>query len=288
MAKKPPTAKRSSPIKNYYLILYNALSCLGWAYILVLTYLHLTNVPLPEILRSNSESPSTFSFQALAEYVRELAEELAREAKSLLISSHNPFIATIIPPQLLDVYNRMTTTHDIVGGAVAIVQTAAVLEIIHSISNLVKSPLPTAIIQVYSRLFLVWGVTRKYEQSRYNALYSTMVLAWSTTEVIRYAFYTLSLAQGAVPAVLVYLRYTTFYLLYPLGASSEALLIFSSLPATNPLTGLKDGSWNIWDYFRGVMFTVWWPGLLFMMSHMVKQRRRVYRRSTGSTKVKSS
>ena len=97
-------------------------------------------------------------------------------------------------------------------------------------------------------------------QSRHNALYSTMILAWSTTEVIRYAFYALSLARSTVPGVLVYLRYTTFYLLYPLGASSEALLILSSLPTTNPFKGFKDGSWNVWDCFRGVMFVVWWPG----------------------------
>jgi len=88
-----------------------------------------------------------------------------------------------------------------------------------------------------------------------------MILAWSTTEVIRYAFYTLSLARNTVPGVLVYLRYTTFYILYPLGASSEALLILASLPVTNPLHGFKDGSWSIWDYFRGVMFVVWWPGV---------------------------
>lgn len=87
-----------------------------------------------------------------------------------------------------------------------------------------------------------------------------MILAWSVTEVIRYAFYALSLARGTVPGILVYLRYTTFYVLYPLGASSEALLILSSLPAGNPLQGLKDGSWSAWDCFRGLMFVVWWPG----------------------------
>ena len=173
----------------------------------------------------------------------------------------------------------MTTTYRVVGHAVAIVQTAAALEIVHAFSGLVKSPLPTAVMQVYSRLFLVWGVTQKYGQvclglptlatrphvstfqSSQNALYSTMILAWSTTEVIRYAFYALSLARGVVPGVLVYLRYTTFYILYPLGASSEALLIYSSLPKTNPLQGFKDGSWNSWDYFRGLMFVVWWPGV---------------------------
>ena len=88
-----------------------------------------------------------------------------------------------------------------------------------------------------------------------------MILSWSATEVIRYAFYTFSLARSTVPGILVYLRYSTFYLLYPLGASSEALLIFNSLPATNPLEGFKDGSWNTWDYFRGVMFVLWWPGV---------------------------
>jgi len=132
-----------------------------------------------------------------------------------------------------------------------------------------------------------------------------MILAWSTTEVIRYAFYALSLARSTVPGVLVYLRYTTFYFLYPLGASSEALLILSSLPTANPLDGFKDGSWKAWDYFRGIMFVVWWPGmfsvkvrsqklahnlsgLFVMMSYMVKQRRKVYRRTAGSTKFKSS
>jgi len=153
-----------APIKNYYLILYNALSCLGWAYVLVVTYLHLTDTPLPEIFGSTSEGASVFSFHTLTEYIRELIKELVREAKNLFIPSKNLLIAARIPLQLLGVYNRMITTYDVVGGAVAIVQTAAALEIVHSISGLVKSPIPTAVIQVYSRLFLVWGVTQRYEQ----------------------------------------------------------------------------------------------------------------------------
>ena len=188
MVKQPPTVKRScewltrcfvasikrlrtlAPIKNYYLILYNTLSCLGWAYVLVVTYFHLTNVPLPEIIGSTSKGASVFSFHALVEYIRELVEELVKEAKGLLIPSNNLLIAAMIPHQLLDIYNRMIATYDVVGGAVAIVQTAAVLEIVHSISGLVKSPIPTAVIQVYSRLFLVWGVTQKYEQVRLQCL----------------------------------------------------------------------------------------------------------------------
>ena len=129
-----------------------------------MTYLHLTDTPLPEIFGSTSEGASVFSFHTLTEYIRELIKELVREAKNLFIPSKNLLIAARIPLQLLGVYNRMITTYDVVGGAVAIVQTAAALEIVHSISGLVKSPIPTAVIQVYSRLFLVWGVTQRYEQ----------------------------------------------------------------------------------------------------------------------------
>lgn len=182
MAKKLPTTKRScrwllessvastersqslASVTNYYLILYNTLSCLGWGYVLVMTFLHLTNVPLPEILNSASKSSSAFSFQALVGYIREHVEELVGEAKGLLTPSNNIFLAAIIPSQLLDIYARMATTYDVVGHSVAIVQTTAALEIIHTLSGLVRSPLPTTVIQVYSRLFLVWGVTQKYEQ----------------------------------------------------------------------------------------------------------------------------
>lgn len=149
---------------NSYLILYNTLSCLGWGCVLVMTYFHLTDVPLPEIFGSSSEGASTFSFQALVEYIRGLVEELVTEAKDLFTPSNNTLIAAMVPGQLLDIYNRMITTYDVVGSTVAIVQTAAALEIVHSVVGLVKSPLPTAVIQVYSRLFLVWGVTQKYEQ----------------------------------------------------------------------------------------------------------------------------
>ena len=244
-----------------------------------MTCLHLTAVPLPEILGTTSQRPSLFSFQALVEYIRELVQELAKEAKALLAPSHSAMIATAVIPQLLGIYRRMTTTYDVVGHIVAIVQTAAALEVVHAFTGLVKSSLPTVVMQVYSRLFLVWAITQKYEQvclelltftahahvptlqSSHNALYSTMILAWSITEVIRYTFYVHSLTRGVVPGVLVYLRYTTFYVLYPLGASSEAWLILSSLPTTNPLQGLKDGSWNAWDYSRGVMLLVWCPGV---------------------------
>ena len=80
-----------------------------------------------------------------------------------------------------------------------------------------------------------------------------MVLSWSLTEVIRYEFYACSLL-GAEPQLLLWLRYTTFYVLYPTGASSEAFLIYSTLP-------MKKAFWT-WDahsFGRAGLFCIWWP-----------------------------
>lgn len=188
MAKNPPTVKRSCkwlvqssvadiewpqalvPSMNHYLILYNTLSCLGWGYVLVMTCLHLANAPLPKILSPISEVPSPVSLQALAQYICELVGGLVNGTKILLVPPTDTLITAMIPPQLSDIYIRMTTTYGVVGPAVAIVQTAAALEIFHALSGLVKSPLLTAAIQVYSRLFLVWAITGGHEQVRWQLL----------------------------------------------------------------------------------------------------------------------
>lgn len=114
-----------------------------------------------------------------------------------------------------------------------------------------------------------------------------MVLAWSITEVLRYTFYFLTLLPSSitvsipftslkftiniqVPRILLYLRYTTFYILYPIGASSEAFVNLCTLPRSSPIPSV--GSWArgaVWgpmDLGRAVLFIVWWPGeLLFRL-----------------------
>jgi len=91
-----------------------------------------------------------------------------------------------------------------------------------------------------------------------------MVIAWSSTEVIRYTFYAFNLV-GMNPYVLLWLRYTTFYILYPVGASSEAFLTFATLPKSS--SGWFNG-WNSTDYVRLVLFAIWWPGMSSVYSRI--------------------
>src|SRR5882724_5815564 len=96
-----------------------------------------------------------------------------------------------------------------------------------------------------------------------NPIYASMVLAWSMTEIIRYSFYATNLLKYE-PRWLLWLRYNTFFVLYPLGAGSEAALIFSTLPSsTPPLFGSSwtQKTWSGWDYGRAILFLIWWPGM---------------------------
>lgn len=65
-----------------------------------------------------------------------------------------------------------------------------------------------------------------------------MVMAWSITEVIRYTNYALALLN-IKSAPLEWLRYTLFYILYPIGAGSEAMHIFASAK----FVGKRYGDW---------------------------------------------
>lgn len=60
-----------------------------------------------------------------------------------------------------------------------------------------------------------------------------MLIAWSVTEVIRYSYFVVTLS-GFKPAIITWFRYNTFFVLYPLGISSECYLIYKSIePARN-------------------------------------------------------
>jgi very-long-chain (3R)-3-hydroxyacyl-CoA dehydratase len=95
--------------------------------------------------------------------------------------------------------------------------------------------------QVASRFLLVWGVVYPCPEVAGYWPYSTMLLAWSTTEVIRYTYFAIMLG-GSVLAPLFWLRYNTFFVLYPIGIASELAEIFFAV--TGPASRVS--SWYPW------------------------------------------
>ena len=52
-----------------------------------------------------------------------------------------------------------------------------------------------------------------------------MLLAWSVTEVVRYGYFVQTL-RGADPGPLAWFRYNGFFVLYPVGISSEMVMVW--------------------------------------------------------------
>jgi len=256
----PPSRRAKLNITQLYLVVFNIISALGWGYVLILTLVHLFNLDGKTHLVPSPKTPSSL----LSRFFSTLP--LSKIFKPVTTESR-------FPSYLQPLYQRATTLFYRVGAQTALVQTFAVLEVFHVLLGWVRSPLQTTAMQVSSRLFLVWGITEQFPEVCNNPLYATMVLSWSMTEVIRYSFYACSLV-GMTPFVLLYLRYTTFYILYPSGASSEAFLIYASLPTSFQQSWLQ-GMWKLTDYIRAGLFVVWWPGLYAMYTYMVSQRRKV-------------
>ena len=87
------------------------------------------------------------------------------------------------------------------------------------------------LMQVSSRFLLVWAIVDSFPFLALSPFYSSMLVAWSVTEVIRYSYFALTLS-GWQPAALTWLRYNTFFILYPIGIFSECSLIYmATVPA---------------------------------------------------------
>ncbi|KAF5320930.1 hypothetical protein D9619_001404 [Psilocybe cf. subviscida] len=283
MSEKPaarsPKAKRATPAAlKAYLVAYNILSALGWGYILALTVTHILNLDgkSDNFVASHGKTATSVLSRFLSTVT------LPKALRFLSPKSIEAYLPAVLQP----IYRRTETTFARVGPTTVFVQTFALLEVVHAALGWVRSPVVTTAMQVSSRLFMVWGIAEQFPEVRTNPLYTTMVLAWSTTEVIRYPFYAFNLVDMN-PYILLWLRYTTFYVLYPLGAFSEAGLIFAVLPSSPLLPSWKSvftGIWTTADYVRGFLFLIWWPGLYIMYTYMIVQRRK----TLGKPKVKTT
>ncbi|KAK3648996.1 hypothetical protein LTR56_007128 [Elasticomyces elasticus] len=164
------------------------------------------------------------------------------------------------------------SVHDGVGEFTKWTQTLAALEIVHAAIGLVRAPLMTTAMQVASRFLLVWGVVLFFpattSQSR---AYTSMLLAWSVTEVVRYSYFAINLGYGKVPERLIWVRYNAFFALYPIGISSECWLVWQS-----KVPGVK--RWGTpWEWFCWAVLFIYIPGAYILFTHMMAQRRKVMR-----------
>mmetsp|Transcript_4354 Transcript_4354/g.5042 ORF Transcript_4354/g.5042 Transcript_4354/m.5042 type:complete len:120 (+) Transcript_4354:327-686(+) len=108
-----------------------------------------------------------------------------------------------------------------------------------------------------------------------------MIIAWCCAEIIRYTFYAVKELEVGIPYPLLWLRYTAFVVLYPLGISSEwVTIILGGMPKVknNPVYQYPmPNALNIaFDYWSVLGFCVlcYAPGMMMVFGRMFTQRAR--------------
>ncbi|KAF3385479.1 hypothetical protein F1880_001726 [Penicillium rolfsii] len=146
-------------------------------------------------------------------------------------------------------------------------QTLTIAEIIHAACGITRSPVFTTFTQVFARSTQVWAVNYAFPaMTSSSRAYEAMLLAWSTADVIRYSYFATMFAGFENTAVLKWLRYSLFVVLYPVGIGSEWWLMYSSTKFTGNIAVL-----GIFYFFLGLYA----PGSVMMYKYMLKQRRKV-------------
>eukprot|EP00008_Paramoeba_atlantica_P011436 CAMPEP_0201475872 /NCGR_PEP_ID=MMETSP0151_2-20130828/1207_1 /ASSEMBLY_ACC=CAM_ASM_000257 /TAXON_ID=200890 /ORGANISM="Paramoeba atlantica, Strain 621/1 / CCAP 1560/9" /LENGTH=754 /DNA_ID=CAMNT_0047856079 /DNA_START=76 /DNA_END=2337 /DNA_ORIENTATION=- len=158
-----------------------------------------------------------------------------------------------------------------VGFPLKVIQTAATLEIFHSLLGFVRSPVVTNIIQVGSRLVVVWAYLSPSPASQEHWSLYLLIGSWSFVEIPRYLFYVFATLTSSdkIPGLLFFLRYSLFMILYPTGISGEIFVIFNSLPRLSEQ--------NPFFYrFTLVLLSLYLVGGPYMIMNMFGQRKRAY------------
>ncbi|KAI5634807.1 protein tyrosine phosphatase-like protein, PTPLA domain-containing protein [Phthorimaea operculella] len=172
---------------------------------------------------------------------------------------------------------------------VIIFQNAAVLEVVHAALGLVPSSVMVVLMQVYSRVFLVCGALLATQGATTSPGLPLCILAWSVTEIIRYAYYAVNLI-ATVPQALLFMRYSTFLVLYPIGITGELLCMYHSLDEIYEkklFTVSMPNSWNfVFNYYYFLIFymLLYIPLFPVLFGHMLAQRRKML--SKDAKKVK--
>jgi len=177
--------------------------------------------------------------------------------------------------------------------SVIVFQNAAVLEIMHAAVGLVRSNVIVTTFQVFSRVMVVVGVilATPYTYAAASPGLPLALIAWSITEIIRYLYY-FGNVFGIVPHVLVWLRYTTFIILYPLGVTGELLCFYTAVKyaSANPdsWSYVLPNKWNFtfsYLYLLIIVTLAYIPGFPQLYLHMFAQRRKILNPSATAKKT---
>ena len=126
----------------------------------------------------------------------------------------------------------LTTVWTAAGLPLQVAQWAMLLEVVHAMTGLVRSPVFTVFLQVNSRIVCL-AVVLAAPSTVATWHSGLMAVSWCLVEVPRYAFYLNTLlgpgGQAGTLYPIFWLRYSLFFFLYPTGITGEVVTFYASL-----------------------------------------------------------
>ncbi|KAF1830882.1 PTPLA-domain-containing protein [Decorospora gaudefroyi] len=195
--------------------------------------------------------------------------------RSLYLTLYNALLLTlwtkILTLTLTNIYQTTNPSTRSIFSATAAptrwTQTLSLLEILHAANGLINSPVSSTAIQTLTRTIQVWMVWYFFPDTTSTSVtYVALVLAWSVADCIRYSYLLLNM-YGVAPAWLTWLRYTMFFVLYPVGIGSEWWLLYCVVEPGRRVRG-----WIPLVFY--VCLMLYFPGAYRMYTYMMKQRKK--------------
>lgn len=134
-------------------------------------------------------------------------------------------------------------------------QTFFLIDIINIIFGKTRAKLFPSILQLSSRLFIIWLICYKNSYNHFTV--HLMLFAWFISDFARYIFY------FSRYKIFKTLRYNLFIFLYPIGTFCEIVL-------TSRTEYISTG---IYKYFLRAIILSYIPGFIYLFFHMLKRRK---------------
>jgi hypothetical protein len=139
-----------------------------------------------------------------------------------------------------------------------LLQLTAFLEVLHSALGLVRSVTLYNFLQWLGRSHVLFAIIAQIPEVQEQPPILITFSAWALSEVIRCPYYVLTL-MGMCPRWLIWLRYTAFVVLYPVGAlyGESKLCLTKHGPQVHQVPHIKQkknitpNTYSYWTYYVG-------------------------------------
>eukprot|EP00040_Diaphanoeca_grandis_P026636 m.149579 g.149579 ORF g.149579 m.149579 type:complete len:251 (+) comp30667_c0_seq2:140-892(+) len=179
--------------------------------------------------------------------------------------------------------------YEVVGPTIVQLQELAFIEIVFSLFGIIPSSLPTVVLQLIARNFVILVTVARSPHVQSHQSVALFVFAWVCIEIIRFQWLIFKVVGSPAPA-LSFIRYACPIVLYPIGLVGEAWSIYRASGESadsDILLTVGELTLTLSHVINYVYFPLAIPGfaILYMnaLKQFSKQRRVIHEEIEGKT-----